>query len=87
MNFFLGIEAQKPTSDVVLFNQAKYIKELLKKASMESAKPMPTPMMSSQKLFAHGDDKFNDPTLYKSVVGGLQYATITRPDIGLWSTN
>ena len=42
---------------------------------------MPTPMVSSLKLSAHGDSAFPDPSLYRSVVGGLQYATITRPDI------
>ncbi|KAL1359167.1 hypothetical protein AAHE18_04G088000 [Arachis hypogaea] len=68
MNYFLGIEAIKRTDNEILLYQAKYIKELLAKASMHDAMPMPTPMASSLKLSVHdGED--------------LQYAIITRPDI------
>ena len=81
MHFFLGIEAIKPKPDMVLLNQAKYIRDHLQKAGIDSAKPMPSPLISSQKLSAIGSSTFHNPTLYRSVVGGLQYATITRPDI------
>ncbi|MCH95853.1 retrovirus-related Pol polyprotein from transposon TNT 1-94 [Trifolium medium] len=40
-----------------------------------------TPMVSTCKLSKVGSDKFCDPSLYRSVVGSLQYATITRPEI------
>ena len=81
MHFFLGIEAIKPKPNMVLLNQAKYIWDFLQKAGMDSAKPMPSPMISGQKLSATGRSTFHNPTLYRSVVGGLQYATITRPGI------
>ena len=48
---------------------------------MSDAKPMPTPMVSSLNLSTHGDSAFSDPFMYRSVVGALQYATITGPDI------
>jgi histone deacetylase 1/2 len=38
-------------------------------------------MMSSCKLSKTGSDNVTDATLYRSVVGSLQYATITRPEI------
>lgn len=40
-----------------------------------------TPMISSLKLSKHGTDVLQDPTFYRSIVGALQYVTITRPEI------
>nr|KYP61698.1 hypothetical protein KK1_016206 [Cajanus cajan] len=37
-------------------------------------------MVGGQQLAKEGT-LFDDPTLYRSVVGALQYATITRPEI------
>ena len=38
-------------------------------------------MLTTPKLSTHSDSDFEDRTLYRSIVGGLQYATITRLDI------
>jgi len=48
---------------------------------MLEAKPVNSPMASSTHLSAFEGDLFEDPTLYKSTVGALQYLCITRPDI------
>ena len=48
---------------------------------MAEAQPISSPMASSCKLTKTGSDLFSDPTLYRSVVGALQYLTITRPEI------
>nr|XP_025688702.1 lysine-rich arabinogalactan protein 18 [Arachis hypogaea] len=45
------------------------------------ASPMPTPIVFSLHLPSSGSKKFEVPKLYKTVVGSLQYATITRPDL------
>lgn len=42
---------------------------------------MPTPMVSRIKLSRVGSDAVPDPTQFPSVVGALQYATLTRPEI------
>lgn len=48
---------------------------------MSSAKPMTSPMATGLKLTVDAGDPFDDPTLYRYIVGGLQYATITKPEI------
>jgi hypothetical protein len=48
---------------------------------MHLAKPCSTPLTTSIPLSIHDSPAFEDPRLYRSVVGTLQYATITRPDI------
>lgn len=44
-------------------------------------------MGSSCKLFKTGSDFFFYPTLYRLVVGTLQYATLTRHDISYVATH
>lgn len=48
---------------------------------MHGAKGISTPMVGECKLTKYGSDYMTDPHLYRSVVGALQYATITRPQI------
>ncbi|XP_057803015.1 secreted RxLR effector protein 161-like [Salvia miltiorrhiza] len=48
---------------------------------MVDCKPCATPMTPATKLSKEGGVLFDDPTMYRSTVGALQYLTITRPDI------
>ena len=77
---FLGIEVTK-TSQGLHPSQSAYIKEILKKVKMIDAKPFPTPMVSDLKLSKSEGEPTIDGKLYRSVVGALQYATITRPEL------
>ncbi|XP_061337462.1 uncharacterized mitochondrial protein AtMg00810-like [Gastrolobium bilobum] len=81
LHYFLGIEAHSLQTGGLHLTQSKYVSDLLKKANMADAKPMPSPMISGQKLSSTDGSPFRDPVLYRSIVGALQYATITRPDI------
>lgn len=47
---------------------------------MTTANSMALPMASSTKLSKYGSNHVSDPTFFRSVVGGLQYATVTRPE-------
>ena len=62
-------------------SQTKYISNLLQKTKMLHVKLVPTPMVSNQSLSNSGNAPFSNTQLYKSTVGVLQYATITRSDI------
>lgn len=54
---------------------------LLHKTKMADAKSFVTPMVSGLIFSAHQGESFHDTYLYRSVVGVLQYATFTRPEI------
>uniref|UniRef100_A0A2N9H347 Reverse transcriptase Ty1/copia-type domain-containing protein n=1 Tax=Fagus sylvatica TaxID=28930 RepID=A0A2N9H347_FAGSY len=80
LNYFLGIEVV-PCTPGVLLSQKKYILDILTRTKMSEAKPVSSPMASSTHLSVLDGDPCDDPTLYRSTVGALQYLSITRPDI------
>jgi hypothetical protein len=49
---------------------------------MHEAKPISSPMSSSSSLSALSGDPMEDPTLYRSTIGSLQYLSLARPDLG-----
>lgn len=66
----------------MILSQKRYAHNLLK-TEMDKCKPMPSPMESSQRLTRGKGLLLTCQTQvqYRSIVGGLQYLTITRPDI------
>ncbi|CAL8990669.1 unnamed protein product, partial [Prunus brigantina] len=48
---------------------------------MHEAKPVSTPAISGKRFSITDGDPLPDATEYRSVVGALQYLTLTRPDI------
>ncbi|KAB2617577.1 hypothetical protein D8674_013446 [Pyrus ussuriensis x Pyrus communis] len=80
LSYFLGIEV-KYNSDAMHLCQSKYALDLLTRTKFTDAKPISTPVSSGQKLSAHIGDPYGKPDMYRSVVGALQYLTITRPDL------
>jgi histone deacetylase 1/2 len=81
LDYFLGIEVFHMDNGSLLLSQTKYIRDLLSRVQMETANGMPTPMVSSSKLSKIGSNPVEDPTHFRSIVGALQYATLTRPEI------
>lgn len=79
LNYFLGIEVTSSSSGLFL-SEAKYAYELLLKASMVECKPSPTPV-SVKPGIPTSDYLFVDVRLYRTIVGSLQYLTLTRPKI------
>jgi Reverse transcriptase (RNA-dependent DNA polymerase) len=80
LNFFLGIEATF-TSDGLYLTRSKYLTDLLKRANMMTCKTCLSPMTFGSILTKEGSSPCSNPTLYHGIVGGLRYATLTRPDI------
>ncbi|XP_061354379.1 uncharacterized mitochondrial protein AtMg00810-like [Gastrolobium bilobum] len=81
LDYFLRIEVKHLSNGRILLSQSKYIRDLLYKAGMAEAKGISTPMPSGCKLSKFGSNYVPDPSLYRSIVGALQYATLTRPEI------
>ncbi|KAL6321490.1 hypothetical protein AAG906_018459 [Vitis piasezkii] len=80
LNFFLGLQI-KQLKEGTFINQAKYIRDLLKRFNMEEAKAMKTPMSSSIKLDMDEKCKPVNSTMYRGMIGSLLYLTASRPDI------
>ncbi|WVZ92938.1 hypothetical protein U9M48_038968 [Paspalum notatum var. saurae] len=82
LHYFLRIEVNK-TEKGILLTQEKYASDLLRKVGMTDCKPVNTPLCASEKLSIHKGSVLgpNDSTRYRSIVGALQYLTLTRPDI------
>nr|XP_020147087.1 uncharacterized mitochondrial protein AtMg00810-like [Aegilops tauschii subsp. strangulata] len=80
LHYFLGVEvARRP--DGFFLHQQKYAHELLDRAGMLNCKPTATPVGTKAKLSASDGSPASDAAFYRSIVGALQYLTLTRPEI------
>lgn len=82
LHYFLGIEVKRSMDGLVL-SQHRYATDVVKRANMWSCKPVDTPFSTSEKLSITDGTSLGeeDSTRYRSVVGALQYLTLTRPDL------
>ncbi|XP_031278031.1 uncharacterized protein LOC116136469 [Pistacia vera] len=80
VQYFLGFEVKRSNSGLLL-TQTKYAHDLLQKAGIQDCKPCLTPMAIGLKLAKEDDEIFYQPTLYRSIIGGLQYLILSRPDL------
>ncbi|KAH9646461.1 retrovirus-related pol polyprotein from transposon RE2 [Citrus sinensis] len=71
--------------DCIYLSQKKYILDLLSKADMQNCKGCDTPIVTGTKLQKEVKgclgQYIEDATSYRSLVGGLQYLVLTRPEI------
>nr|GEV31410.1 hypothetical protein [Tanacetum cinerariifolium] len=80
LNYFIGLQI-KQMEDGILFNQSKYIKEMIKKFGLEDSKPMKTPVSSNPKLMKDEECESVDSTKYQGMIVSLLYLTASRHDI------
>ena len=79
LNCFLGLQI-KQWSDGIFINQAKYIRELIKRFGLEDANLSKTSMTTTTKLDKDEQGMNVDIKLYRSMIGCLLYLTASRPD-------
>lgn len=82
LNFFLGIEVKKMGGGTIL-SQEKYAQDILQHVGMLNCKPRSTPLSTTEKLSKLEGEPLSteDSTRYRSIVGALQYLTLTHPDL------
>lgn len=80
LSYFLGFQVCYTTSGIHM-NQSKYATDLLSKAGLLNCKPSPIPCLCTTKLLKYEGIPLLDPSLYRSLVGGLQYLTFSLPNI------
>ena len=80
LHYFLGIEVVR-RPDGFFLHQQRSAHELLDCAGMLNCKPAPTPVDTKTKVSALEGSLASDAAFYRSIVGALQYLTLTRPEL------
>lgn len=80
LKYFLGLEVMQ-SKDGIFVTQKKYAADLLNKFHMTNCEVAATPMNINEKLQREDGTEKAYPKSYRSLVGGLNYLTHTRPDI------
>ncbi|XP_020413003.1 uncharacterized protein LOC109947434 [Prunus persica] len=81
LTFFLGLHISYNSSGDIFLSQTKYAKDLLHKAGMSSCRACATPCKPHTQMLQTDGEPLADPTMFRSLVGALQYLTFTRPDL------
>ena len=80
LHFFLGVEVIS-TADGLFLSQHKYIQDLLVRFNLAGMKETSTPSSPSAKLLFCDGSPPTDATQFRSLIGGMQYLSLTRPYI------
>ena len=82
IKFFVGLQINQLKNGTFI-TQFKYVKEILKTFGMEDSKLVCTPMVIRHKISKNDESPEVNQTLYKSMIGKLQYVVYSRLDIAL----
>ncbi|KAH9762966.1 hypothetical protein KPL70_001008 [Citrus sinensis] len=80
LKYFLGLQI-KQNEEGIFINQAKYVKDLLKRFGIDDSKTKNTPMSTTTKLDKDEKGKEVDIKMYRGMIESLLYLTASRPDI------
>ncbi|PKU88096.1 Retrovirus-related Pol polyprotein from transposon TNT 1-94 [Dendrobium catenatum] len=77
---FLGIKIDR-NSDSLFLSQAQYATTLLDTAQLTRCNPIHNPTCTKAPADPSQETILSDPTMYRRLVGSLQYLTLTHPDM------
>ena len=80
LHYCLGLEVSRNVGQTFVC-QSKYIREILKRFKMDQFKSSTVPMQQNVKLYCDDGSKEVNGTMYRHMVGSLNYLTTTRHDI------
>ncbi|CAM8971397.1 unnamed protein product [Rhodiola kirilowii] len=80
LHYFLGLQVISQ-ADGLHINQLKYAHDILAKYDLLQSQPVSTPMTTKSPLNSTDGTLLDNPTIFREMIGSLQYLTITRPDI------
>ena len=80
LHYFLNVEVL-PHQHGLFLSQRQYIRDLLTKTQMFGINPVATPLATSPALTLNIGSIISDPLEYHTVVGHLQYLSLTLPNI------
>ena len=80
LKYFLGMEVGRSKKGIQVC-QRKYALDILAETGMLASRSSLLPMEPNLKLRRDEGEVFNDPALYRKLVGNLLYLTNTRPDL------
>ena len=80
LTYFLGLEFVRNNSGIRVL-QRKYATELITSAMLDDAHTFDTPLELNTNINSDDGTPLDDPSVFRQIVGGLLYLTMTRPDI------
>ena len=80
LHYCLGLEIWREDGKTMV-TQSKYTREILERFNMQECKAASTPLDQNVKLSSVDETKEVNGTLYRQLVGSLNYLTTTRLDI------
>ena len=80
LHYCLGLEIWREDGKTMV-TQSKYTREILEKINMQECKATSTPLDQNVKLSSVDETKEVNGTVYRQLVGSLNYLTTTKPDI------
>ncbi|XP_020270978.1 uncharacterized protein LOC109846165 [Asparagus officinalis] len=80
LNLFLGMQVVR-NHDSLILSQTQYALTLLHRFGLSGVKPIKSPLEVGLQLSSLAPDPLPDHTIYRQMVGSLQYLTMTRLDL------